>query len=102
MHHVRRLHFQVGGADSKKRSVVHRFLTALGQKEQRHRHRLLRKVAKTMKKTAKEKLKKQKLANLAKAQALAKAEAKARRAAEIEEAARQKSLAARFFCPRKS
>ena len=50
-----------------------------------------------MKKTAKEKLKKQKLANLAKAQALAKAEAKARRAAEIEEAARQKSLAARFF-----
>ena len=50
-----------------------------------------------MKRSAKEKLKKQKLANLAKAQTLAKAEVKAKRAAEAEAIAKQKSLAARFF-----
>ena len=97
MHHARRLHYQVAGADPQKNSVAQRFLTALGQKEERKRHRQLRKMAKTMRKTAKEKLKKKKLANLAESQRLARAAAKTKRNAEIEEAAKKKALQARYF-----
>ena len=97
MHHTRRLHYQVAGADPQKNSVVQRFLIALGQKEERKRHRQLRKMAKTMRKTAKEKLKKKKLANLAESQRLARAAAKTKRDAEIEEAAKKKALEARYF-----